>query len=116
MVIIYDVTDPASYSNLRKWLQEVEKHGSPNAIKVFAGNKTDLSESRKIKKEEAENQSDEYGIRHFEVSAKDNSNIEILFESLARQISNTMDIQPKEESCTIPLNKPPEKKKGLCNI
>ena len=46
---------------------------------VIVGNKLDLQNNRKIKKEDAENLAAKYGVKLWEISAKDNTNIEEMF-------------------------------------
>ncbi|XP_026412028.1 ras-related protein RABF1-like [Papaver somniferum] len=47
-VIVYDITNPESFSKARFWVKELQKHGSPNIIMVLVGNKADLHENREV--------------------------------------------------------------------
>lgn len=53
-MIVYDVTDPGSFENVTYWLDEVDKHAGPDVCKLLVGNKSDLSETRAISEEAAE--------------------------------------------------------------
>ena len=50
---------------------------------ILAGNKCDLSDDRKISRQEAEAKAREAGMKYFEVSAKENINIDEVFADLA---------------------------------
>ena len=51
VIIMYDVTEENSFSNVNNWLAEIDKHCDQNVIKLLVGNKVDLVEKRKITKE-----------------------------------------------------------------
>eukprot|EP01094_Clydonella_sp_ATCC50884_P007944 TRINITY_DN171_c2_g1_i2.p1 TRINITY_DN171_c2_g1~~TRINITY_DN171_c2_g1_i2.p1 ORF type:complete len:207 (+),score=50.94 TRINITY_DN171_c2_g1_i2:182-802(+) len=42
VVIVFDVSDPASFNNVRNWVNEVDNYGKPDVGKVIVGNKADL--------------------------------------------------------------------------
>jgi GTPase SAR1 family protein len=43
-VMVYDVTKLSSLDNLKIWNEMFEQHQTPDAIKVFVGNKIDLAD------------------------------------------------------------------------
>ena len=79
IIILYDITQKASFDHIRNWITEIDKFGKQGVLKVIVGNKLDMENNRKITKEAAENLSLKYGIKLWEVSAKDNTNIEEMF-------------------------------------
>ena len=79
IIILYDITQKASFDHIRNWLTEIDKFGKQGVLKVIVGNKLDMENNRKITKEVAENLALKYGIKLWEVSAKDNTNIEEMF-------------------------------------
>jgi len=79
IIILYDITQKASFDHIRNWITEIDKFGKQRVLKVIVGNKLDMENNRKITKEAAENLALKYGIKLWEVSAKDNTNIEEMF-------------------------------------
>ena len=63
---------------------DIDKFGKQGVLKVLIGNKKDLEKQRKVTKEAGESLANKYGINFFEVSAKDNTNIEELFLDTAK--------------------------------
>ena len=51
---MYDVTKPSSFSNLKKWVEELREHASPHIVVILIGNKTDLDTLRLVPVEVAE--------------------------------------------------------------
>ena len=82
IIVVYDTTNRESYDNVKIWLEEARRlvSGDPNFILI--GNKSDLSEKRKVSKEEAEEFATDNGIAFIETSAKTNVNVSNLFETL----------------------------------
>jgi 50S ribosomal subunit-associated GTPase HflX len=80
-IMVYDVTKRQSLANLKAWGEMFEEHQSLEAIKVFVGNKIDLSE-REVSKKEGETEAAKYKSKHFEVSAKHGKRLDELFNSI----------------------------------
>ena len=79
IIILYDITQKTSFDHIKNWITEIDKFGKQGVLKVIVGNKLDMENNRKITKEAAENLALKYGIKLWEVSAKDNTNIEEMF-------------------------------------
>lgn len=47
ILLVYDVTDEASFNNIRNWMKNIEQHASDNVVKVLVGNKSDMDESKR---------------------------------------------------------------------
>jgi Ras-related protein Rab-1A len=45
---VYDITDRQSFTDLQLWLNEVDKHGKEDVVKILIGNKKDLSDKRQV--------------------------------------------------------------------
>nr|ACO10527.1 Ras-related protein Rab-10 [Caligus rogercresseyi] len=86
IMLVYDVTNPKSFDNIAKWLQNIQEHAAEEVDKMILGNKCDMEDKRVISKEKGEAISREYGIRFLETSAKTNVNIERAFMDLAESI------------------------------
>ena len=61
-----------------------------NAQIVLVGNKSDLSESRVITKQQGMDLAESMGVYYFETSAKDDVNVKQTFETLVDLISEKM--------------------------
>ena len=48
-IIVYDITRKSSFETMRKWVQEVQKQGTPNLVLALAGNKCDVAQHREVK-------------------------------------------------------------------
>ena len=80
IILVYDVTSKKSFENIPKWIdfiQSIEK-----TKMVICGNKIDLNNNRVITDDMAKELKNKYtdmDILHFEVSAKNNSNMNDMF-------------------------------------
>ena len=74
MLIAFDLTSPESFESVKTWMTSIYKHADPNIAKVLVGNKLDLE--RMVSKSEAQKVAQEHGMDYFEVSAKDNINVQ----------------------------------------
>lgn len=82
-VVVYDITNRASFLNTSKWIEDVRNERGNDVIIVLVGNKTDLTERRQVSVEEGEDKSTKEGIMFIESSAKAGFNIKALFRKLA---------------------------------
>ncbi|KAG8943661.1 GTP-binding protein [Tulasnella sp. 424] len=99
ILIVYDVTDERSFSNIRTWYSNVETHASENANKILVGNKCDWEDRRVVTKEQGQELADELGIRFIETSAKMNEGVEDAFFILSRDITTRLtESQPQSDN------------------
>ena len=102
IIIVFDITDKKSFLSITEWLKQIEKHAKENVFKFLVGNKSDLSEERKVTYEEAKEYADEHDLPYIETSAKEGININELFESSIKSfLSNSKYIW---EDTNIKLN------------
>ena len=50
-IVVYDVTNPASFDGAKSWVRELQRRGDPNVVIALAANKADLEDKRKVSKE-----------------------------------------------------------------
>ena len=86
IVLVYDVTDPISFNNVTYWLKKIKKHGDENVEIILLGNKIDLINDIAVSAEEAEEVASKNGIKYFETSAKDSTNVDKAFKVLLNNI------------------------------
>ena len=93
-VIVYDITDRASFLNSSKWIEEVRAERGNDVVIMLVGNKTDLSDRRQVSAEEGETKAKEEEVMFIETSAKGNFNIKLLFRRLATALPGIDNGQP----------------------
>ncbi|KAG0331655.1 GTP-binding protein [Podila humilis] len=102
ILLVYDVTDERSFSNIRNWFSNVEQHASEGVNKILIGNKCDMP--KVVQKDQGQALADEFGIKFLETSAKSNICVEEAFFSLARDIKKRMiDTQTSQSQNPSPL-------------
>ncbi|THU61977.1 hypothetical protein C4D60_Mb01t00290 [Musa balbisiana] len=94
IIVVYDVTDQGSFNNVKQWLNEIDRYASENVNKLLVGNKCDLTDSRVVSYETGKAFADEIGIPFLEASAKDSTNVEKAFMTMAADIKDRMASQP----------------------
>mgnify|MGYP000872807846 CR=1 FL=1 len=82
VVVAFDVTNEDTFKNVRKWMESIFEHADHNICKVMVGNKIDLEEDRRISAKEAQDLANQYQMKYFEASAKENTGIAEFFETL----------------------------------
>ena len=85
-LLVYDITRRNTFENIDKWLKELISLNSNNISIILIGNKNDLSLLRRVSKGEAMEKARKYGIKFFETSALDSSNIKTAFEEMIKDI------------------------------
>lgn len=93
-ILVYDITRPQTYHNLPEWVNEFFENAGDSYPILLAANKVDLrgkcneEVTRSMGEKYASTLSDYIGfnVPHMETSAKDNENIEKLFNHLAKLI------------------------------
>ena len=101
IVLVYDVTDQESFNDVKQWLQEIDRYGSENVNMLLVGNKCDLVTKRVVDYNTAKEYADRLGIPFIETSAKNATNVEHAFVTMAGVIKDKMGPVP-----TLADNKP----------
>lgn len=97
-----DVTNEDSFYHVRQWLQEIDRYGTENVLKILVGNKCDLASKRKVSFDEASKFAESMGMPYMyhktvalksnffsETSAKSSTNVEEAFVQMCRDIKKT---------------------------
>lgn len=90
IIVVYDITDAASFQHIPVWLQEIDRHiGGGSVVKLLAGNKCDLESRRAVPMADAlEFATAHNGMQLLETSAKDSTRVEQLFSTIASLIKD----------------------------
>ena len=110
---MYEISSKESFNNIEKWMETINENCGNKMVIVLIGTKCDLIEERVINKEEGKSLAQKYGIHFFEISSKDNINIEKAFYDIAEQIIEK-DKGKKVFNSNIELNKKLKKKSECC--
>ena len=74
-----------SFNDLENWIKDLKENSSPDIKIILIGNKVDLEEFRKVKKEDAEKLKEDYEFDYFtEASAKTGFNAKEIFIKAAQ--------------------------------
>lgn len=103
IIIVYDVTDERTFSNVRQWYQTVTEHANENAQILLVGNKNDM-DNRVVSYEQGEKLATELNVTFIESSAKDNRNVDQIFLTLAKLNQNNLPIDNGNNTNNININ------------
>ncbi|KAI0035741.1 P-loop containing nucleoside triphosphate hydrolase protein [Vararia minispora EC-137] len=100
IIVVYDVTDNDTFTNVKQWLQEIDRYASEGVNKLLVGNKSDLTSKKVVEYSVAKARSnstllslefaDQLSIPFLETSAKNATNVEQAFLTMAKQIKDRM--------------------------
>jgi len=90
IIVVYDVTDQDSFANVKQWLQEIERYASEGVSKLLVGNKNDMVDKKQVETDTAKEFADSISIPFLETSAKEATNVEQAFLTMAKQIKDRM--------------------------
>eukprot|EP00656_Telonema_subtile_P005493 TRINITY_DN124_c0_g1_i5.p2 TRINITY_DN124_c0_g1~~TRINITY_DN124_c0_g1_i5.p2 ORF type:complete len:208 (+),score=48.70 TRINITY_DN124_c0_g1_i5:250-873(+) len=118
IIVVYDVTDGDSYTNVKQWLEEIQRYACEGVNKLLVGNKCDLSNKRVVDKKSAEDFAEKHGITFLETSAKNNQNVEAAFMTMAGEIKARIAKKPQVDNrantTKLPTGAPTVTKKDGC--
>eukprot|EP01083_Nonionella_stella_P189825 702837_1 len=87
IIVVYDITDKDSFTNVEQWLKEIERYASENVNILLVGNKSDLETKRAVETETGKEFAEQNNkITFIEASAKNASNVERAFLTMATEI------------------------------
>jgi len=117
IIVVYDITDQVSFNNVKQWLQEIDRYACENVNKLLVGNKCDLANKRAVDTKVAKEFADSLGIPFLETSAKNATNVEQAFLTMAAEIKNRMvntQTGPKPNVIKPTSGKPVNSNQGGC--
>ena len=117
LLLIYDVMDNKSFSQLETWLKGIIENKAKHALVYLIANKIDYGSRRLISTQQGEMLSEKYSIPYYEVSALSGKNIDKLFEDIVSEIIiNKYVLSCDTNSIRLSVNTyvSKKKKKGDC--
>ena len=123
IIIVCDVTAGKTFENLSSWLEEISRHVNDAEVqKLLIGNKSDLVDKREVTTEQLKMFSDRHHMPFLETSAKNSTNVEETFTTMATNIIShyaTNDLSKggqsgKKESVNIAAATPVSTSQGGC--
>uniref|UniRef100_A0A3B4TP62 Ras-related protein Rab-35 n=2 Tax=Seriola TaxID=8160 RepID=A0A3B4TP62_SERDU len=110
VIIVYDVTNPESFVNVKRWLNEISQN-CDTVCKILVGNKNDDPARKQVDTQDAVRFGESVGVRVFETSAKENINVEEMFMAFTRMVlrakkqsQNRAEREREREKDTVNIN------------
>jgi Ras-related protein Rab-1A len=75
---------------VKQWLQEIDRYASENVNKLLVGNKCDLTAKKAVEYNKAKEYAESLNIPFLETSAKNSTNVEQAFMTMATEIKSRM--------------------------
>lgn len=121
VIVVYDVTSAESFVNVKRWLHEIEQNCDV-VSRILVGNKNDCPEKKVVETDDATKFAEQMGIQLFETSAKENINVEEMFNSITELVlqqkkENAVRQNAEQNKQTVKLDKKGSKggkKAGCC--
>lgn len=105
VVVVYDITDRESFDSVKNWMVEIEKYAQENVNKLLIGNKCDQTAKRQVSHEEGADLARQLKIDFQETSAKEVTNVDTVFKTMAENILNRITHVPDDEGFNTLSNK-----------
>ncbi|KAM7148949.1 ras-related protein Rab-26 isoform 2-T2 [Molossus nigricans] len=96
LLLLYDVTNKASFDNIQDWLTEIQEYAQNDVVLMLLGNKVDSAQERVVKREDGEKLAKEYGLPFMETSAKMGLNVDLAFTAIAKELKQRSMKSPNE--------------------
>ncbi|CAH3139538.1 unnamed protein product [Pocillopora meandrina] len=102
VMIVYDIARKETFSNLNKWLNEVETYANQGVLMILVGNKTDLNSHRQVSTESGAEWAARNDMPFIETSAKDSFNVTEAFTMLAELVNkHVKDTQTEQRAFVL---------------
>lgn len=85
VVLVYDTTSTSSFDHIDEWVTEVNRY-TTDSTKILIGNKCDLTSQKMVDFSKGQKKAQELQVDFMESSAKNSTNVEECFLSIARKL------------------------------
>ena len=103
-IVVYDISNEITFTNVKKWINDVRAQSPKNIYIMLVGNKIDLSDQRKVSYEKGLEFAQSNNVNFIETSAKTGENVENLFYNCTNDIANKIknnEYDLNDDSCGI---------------
>jgi len=90
IIVVYDITNRASFENVKRWMTEIDKYAREGVNKLLVGNKSDMAEQRQVETQDGKAFAEASGIPFLETSAKMGYLVDETFLMMAHDIKTKM--------------------------
>uniref|UniRef100_A0A3Q0TD22 small monomeric GTPase n=1 Tax=Amphilophus citrinellus TaxID=61819 RepID=A0A3Q0TD22_AMPCI len=104
LLLLYDITNKASFDNIRAWLTEIHEYAQSNVVIMLLGNKADMISIL----------FSEYSVPFMETSAKTGVNVDLAFTAVAKELKHRAIQHPSEPTFQIHEYIEAQKEKSGC--
>ncbi|KAL5463158.1 hypothetical protein EMCRGX_G032034 [Ephydatia muelleri] len=111
-IVVFDVTNLESFSDVGHWIEDTDRYASVEISKILVGNKSDLQSQRAVKFERGKSTADSNFIPYIESSAKEGTNIQEIFTTLARELVKKEVKQSNQHDSSVIKISPTKKDTG----
>ena len=87
-ILVYDITNRDSFEHISSWIDDCLSQSPKTVFMVLVGNKSDLSEKRRVTIEEGQQMAKNHNLLFFETSAKTGENIDQTIRFLVKEVIN----------------------------
>ena len=100
IILAFDIANMSSFENLQNWIDSINKYSPANSVLFIVGTKSDLENDRIVTHEEAKKFANSLNIEYYEVSSKNEYDIEGVFMDIIKKIQIEIDINAKLKTGT----------------
>jgi len=90
IIVVFDITNKDTFEGAKKWIEEIEQNNK-NSLIFLVANKIDIISQRAISEEQIKDYSRQKKIEYLESSAKENLNVENIFQIVGNKIPTNLD-------------------------
>ncbi|XP_036069596.1 ras-related protein Rab-35b isoform X1 [Oryzias melastigma] len=118
VIVVYDVTSAESFVNVKRWLHEINQN-CDDVCRILVGNKNDDPSSKVVETTDAQKFAEQMGISLFETSAKENINVEEMFNCITELVLRAKKEvlakqQLQQQNDVVKLTRNSKRKKKCC--
>jgi small GTP-binding protein len=98
-ILVFDLSNYSTFTNIKKWLENIKYYCKNKVLIKLVGNKCD--KINVVSKQDINDLCFDYNINYIKVSAKDNINIDIIFNTIIDEIDSKLincDIVPNNDN------------------
>ncbi len=86
IVIMFDLTNFDSFNDINRWIEERNKYCNSSVLTFFVGTKSDLKKQIVVTQDIIDNLCKQFNSIYIETSAKDNINVNKVFETICIEL------------------------------